>query len=506
MSASNGSVWRREQSTEIDQREIALPPTWVPRKAASDASFAGRSGLFRTERDRAAASEIAKAIDGARNMVVVASFLFGDPKIEASIERAIANGVRVYLLIASEARLEREPREDSEFDVRVVAEHKALLRRLAGRVLVRSSMSYHAKLVLVDPMQGGRGWLLTANLTSEALERNEEIAVELSPAQVASATELVRWAAWEAADHHLLEPGEFLPVEPLGTVARPTPSGGMIATLGQAGSLQAEFLRVIDAATTDIVVSSFGWDVEHPVVQRLLTRVREGVRVTVLARVRRGPMPALLALRQAGARVLGFKYLHAKAVWTDRNEGAVMSANLEPKGLDEGFELGVAVDGDRAKALHELLADWVEAAAWELQMAPRLGEVSGSASVWFASSLVEFVVGERVEKDMGEFLAASADRIEISPPTVPQVAGLPLPAHEVRVRWMVSAPRLEQGARDLDDASGKKRRKRRVSGPPRYRETSGRIVVAICDPAQLEDACRVVAAGFAQAIVVQERI
>jgi cardiolipin synthase len=504
MTANNGSVWSRDASSEIDQCDVVLPPAWLRRREPPAVTFTSRAGIHRSEKGRTAARAIAADIDRARRMVVVTSFLFGDREIVDAILRAAGNGVRVYLLMASETRLEKEPRENKR-DQQVVAEHLALLQRLAGRVLIRSSLAYHAKLVLVDPAEAGPGWLLTSNLTSEALERNEEIAVQLSAAEAATAFEAVRWAAWEIADHQLLAPGKFRPVEPQLRVERPTTSGPLLATLDMPGSLQTETLRLIETAGTEIVVASFGWDASHPVVQRLSARAREGLRVTVLARERGAAMPALLDLKKAGARVLGFEFLHAKAIWTDRARGIVSSANWQRKGLDEGFELGVVLDGERADTLRELLTQWADAATSELHLAPRLGDVDGAASVWSGAGLVEFEPVERVERHVGEFVAESADRLDVAAPALPKSDLLPLAARRVTLRWRVSAPRLAKTAKPLDGPGPRRKGRAAPSGPPRFRESSGRVVVAVADPQEIDAARRAVAAGAARAIVVKDR-
>ena len=60
-------------------------------------------------------------------------------------------------------------------------QHQDMLNRLGGFALFRSAPHFHAKFVLSDPgKRDGAGLLLTANLTKEALERNQELAVELT--------------------------------------------------------------------------------------------------------------------------------------------------------------------------------------------------------------------------------------------------------------------------------------------------------------------------------------
>lgn len=50
-----------------------------------------------------------------------------------------------------------------------------------------------------------------------------------------------------------------------------------------------------------------------------------------------------------------------------------MSANLEPHGLDDGFELGVPLEGKRVEELRTCLAHWVRQARWKLLPKPKVG-------------------------------------------------------------------------------------------------------------------------------------
>ena len=122
------------------------------------------------------ATAIVTLLADAQEKVVLSSFLLADKGVEDAIFEAAKRGVRVYILIASEARLGREDGE-GEFDKRVLAQHKAMLERLGGYALFRSASHFHAKVVIADPDTRPAGILLTANLTREALERNEELAV-----------------------------------------------------------------------------------------------------------------------------------------------------------------------------------------------------------------------------------------------------------------------------------------------------------------------------------------
>ncbi|HEY3803512.1 MAG TPA: phospholipase D-like domain-containing protein [Kofleriaceae bacterium] len=446
MATNNGSM-RRESFVEvIDQRHEKLPPAWLAtNKPATARTERGRE-VHESGRDRAVASAVVSLLQLATGKAVVSSFLLADKGIEDALLAAARSGIRVYVLLASEARLGREESE-GEFDNKVLEQHKAMLMRLGGHVLFRSAPLFHAKLVVVDPDTRPAGMLLTANLTSEALERNEELAVALTSQEVADATAYAKWAMWESAEHELVDPTDrFKAVRPLGKVAHPPSSTSIAATTATTTSLRDEALRLINRARSRIVVSSFGRDAEHEVVRRLCTRAREGVDVTVLARVRPASMAALLALAESGANVLGFKWLHGKAIWIDAEEALVMSANLQSDGLDHGFELGVRLIGDRASEVLGRLTGWAGSAEWRLVVAPTLGEAVGKVKLRHRDRLVEDEVKPSIDVDLGTVTASSAQDLVAQRPTVPAVGSLPRLAHELRCTWTVIVPTLDEMA------------------------------------------------------------
>ena len=550
-------AWTKQHTRVIDQRSRRLPPAWISREGARDgeteqraypltAAPAGASRERTRDRtrelgravhisgpERAVAKRILELLATAQRMAVVSSFLLADREVEDAIIKAARRGVRVYALLASEARLDREP-GDGEFEQRVLAEHRDMLQRLGGYVLIRSAPHFHAKLVLIDPEQRPAGLLLTANLTREALERNEELAVELTPSEVEEAVALVRWALWESAEHELVEPTNFRAVKPLGCIDHPAPAPHVLATTASTTQLREEAVELIDGASRELVVASFGWDAGHPVIERLCARARQGVSLTVLARNRLRAMPALVALAEAGARVLGFKWLHAKALWADSGRALVMSANLEKHGLDGGFEVGVRLDGERAEELRTRLERWSDQAAWELRPAPALGEMAGAVRVWHDDrEFVELDVKPRRPLDLGIVTAASADAL-IAPeePETPPTDGLPPPehaAHDLECRWLVQPPRLHTKAKEVMqpvtplqraiDAGVIRVVESRTKGasppaagkqanatpyePPVFKEPGGRRVVAVQSAEEIPSARRLMEEVGAVAIVVR---
>ena len=238
---------------------------------------------------------------------------------------------------------------------------------LSEFVLFRSSETFHAKIVLVDPADStiATGILLTGNLTVEAFQRNEELAVHLNSVEISEAFAYLRYATWELAEHETVG-GRFSAIKPLNELTKPEGMTSVVATLPEAAEIRDAALKLVQDAQSKIVVSSFGWKLDDAIISALCAQARGGAKVEILCRIREKSMPALLKLAEAGAEVYGYKWLHAKSIWTDSGQGMIMSANFEPRGMTRGFELGVKLDGNRAAALESELRNWIHGARWRL--------------------------------------------------------------------------------------------------------------------------------------------
>lgn len=502
MNTKKETTWQQSFEEVIDQRQLKLPPAWLSIPKTTVSRGERGKAVFESGRNREMANAVVSLLSRAHEMVVMSSFLLADKDVEDAIHQAAMRGVRVYILLASEARLGREEGE-GEFERRVLEQHKAMLVRLGGYALFRSAPHFHAKVVVIDPATRPAGLLLTANLTSEALERNEELAVTLSSAEAVEIVGYLKWAMWESAEHELVDPKDrFKATRPLGKVAHPESGATIVATTATTNTLRTEALRLIDEAPSRIVVSSFGWDVDHVVVRRICDRAREGVDVTVLARVRPSSMQALLTLAQAGATVLGFRWLHAKAIWTDSRQAMVMSANLQRDGLDHGFELGVRLSDGRAQEVIERLVGWSRAAAWRLDPEPRLGTLSGEVMLWQRGQLVDAEIKTSADLDLGAVTAATAAALQAPMPALPESSDLPRLAHELHCTWRVVAPTLAAKSTEQRRPAEKKEQPASPYTPPVFREPSGRLVVAVSSRHELQQAREVMAEVEAATIVV----
>ena len=495
------SLWSQNHQHEVDRRALILPPTWISSQGQARATRERGQAVHISGPHRTVAARVVDLLGRATELAVVSTFLLADRAVEEALLAAAGRGVRVYVMLASEARLGQEERA-GEFDRRVVAEHKALLLRLAGHVLVRSASFFHAKVLVIDPHSNPQGLLLTANLTREALERNEELAVDLTAQEAREAASLLGWGMWELAEHELIEPGgRFRAVRAQERLSPPAVE--LLATTPEHSSLVSKVLAIIDGARSRIVVASFGWDEDHRVVRRLAERAREGLDVVILARKRTTSMPALVYLSEAGAKVSGFRWLHAKAIWSDRGEALVMSANLQRFGLDEGFELGVELKAQRATELRERLDSWRAGAPWQLAHAPTLGELSGTVEVWREREFVELRVEPNRVISRGEHTATSADvlRVSLPEPTLPDV--LEVPAHTITYTWTVLAPVLHPKAMETFRPVEAREEAPQAYTPPVFRHRE-RLFVAIRTADELLRAQQLREELGADAIVVRE--
>jgi cardiolipin synthase len=382
-----GPPWYEDRSDDV------IEGVWIPsaRPLAPRSPEAGR--LLQAEESGALLRAVVEIIGSTREVVFVSSFLFAERDIERALLAAAQRGVRVYLLVASEARLEKEARGDDAFGQKAVEDHKRLLDQLCGWVYVRSAEHFHAKFVVADPQTRPRGLLLTANLTREALTRNHELAVRLTEEEARALAALFTWAFWESAQHELLLAGKLTPVAPASRVASPPAAGPVVATSAMRTDLRAAVKGLIGSARHNLVVATFGLD-DREMVDALGARAQAGVAVTLLVRHPRFTLfETLRGLARAGVTVLGVsEWLHAKAIVADGERALVMTANLQERGLDRGFEVGVHLTGADATALGTILGSWQAAACAQMRASTRLGDLQGRVQIANGKGYCDVVV------------------------------------------------------------------------------------------------------------------
>ncbi|HMY18842.1 MAG TPA: phospholipase D-like domain-containing protein [Polyangium sp.] len=492
-----GPAWIEDRSNDV------IDAAWVSANAARTVRTAQDARVFQAEEHGEMRLRLEQMIGAAREVVMMSSFLFADPNIERALLDAARRGVRVYLLVASEAKLAAEVRADDLFGQETVEDHKRLLDALAGWVYVRSAEFFHAKFVLVDPKTQPRGMLLTANITKDALTRNHELGVYLASADVQALASLFTWAFWEAAQRELLGAGSLPPVGAAKRIELPAPVAGIVATAGARRDLRAAVLRLIRAATRTLVLAIYGIS-DAEVIEALAERVRKGVSVVLLVRHPRvGMFDTLCTLARAGVRIAGVsKWLHAKALLVDGTRAMVMTANCETHGLDDGFEVGVELAGNDAAALGRMLAAWHSSAVWHFRVDMKVGELGGMVQVLTGKGYKDVSVEPNGRIHDGTVKVDSCTKIGTA--TRPRPAMVPdgKRYHRIEHSWSVELPMLARNAKPW--LPPKEKDKPSLVLPfPVFEEGGGRRVFAIQNVEQLEAAQRVMGAFGVNAIVLR---
>lgn len=440
----------------IDLTGIELPPTWaVTKQNDIKHSSESQNGFFLSGPKRLLANYLIDLIDNAQNSVVLSSFLLADKALEDVIYQASFRGVRVYIMLACETRLEGDTPDD-DFGKMCLEQHLKMLKRLGGHVMFRTASHFHSKVVLVDALKDDdesnpKGVLLTANLTTEALERNEELAVVLTTPEIIELTRLLKWAMFEYAEHELLDTKDFSAIKPLNTVEFPKELKAILNTSSMSNSIQDSALKIINNATSELVVSSFGWQEDHKVIDAICAKARKGVRVIILARIRPSSMASLLKLANAGAQVFGYKWLHAKAIWNDKNESMMMSANLQKYGLDQGFEIGLVIQGKRAEQLKSCLdslyvntAKTVKLLKLKSTLIDHLGEIE----CWENNTLRKVKIDQHNCSSLGEITADCVTSLD-KEAAIPKSTWKTNPVHHMEYVWTVKPPALPSNAKEI---------------------------------------------------------
>lgn len=483
--------WTTPVSVSVDMRDERLPPVLIPTTNAHPVITRPNrrsADVLAIPDDAVVRDLLLEAVRSAKDILVFSSFLLSDGDLQEELMKAAERGVRVYGLTSIEAKLAREVPDDDDFGKRTAEEHRRMLERFAGHIFLRSSPFFHGKCLLADPNTAKpRGYLLTANLTTEAMNRNEELAVRLSREECRDLFELIRYAIWEMAERELIGPRQVQPISPLKEVLPPKQNGSLLATMPNDPRIREELLRLIQSARQRIIVASFGWDPDHPVVEALCRRASEGVATTVLAR-RRPNMDALVKLRKAGARVLCFRYLHAKALVAD-DQGIIMSANLQRQGLDTGFELGIRVKRTDTKHLATILGAWSDRAQSRLEVSARVGDCLGEVLPIASKEpppRKPITIKEQVPCRLDDITAESVDQMASASLSDSELREClrkkSVYAHEVICEYNIRAPRLPRGAKPLDQKKGKKP----IDNDCRiFRLPNGQPVVAISSPEAL---------------------
>lgn len=448
-----------QKQKTISYENEQLPPSWVSterklqRIEEDKPRSIQESRIIQTERNGVLRGKITQLIDSAKETICVSSFLIADAHIIPSLLSASERGVRVYLLTASETQLFKDPTHDSEYELRRMHEHIQTLEKMAGHLLVRIGNNLHSKFVLIDPnTPNPRGYLLTANITSEALTRNVELGINLYPREVKDIFKQFIIGFWKESHSELLEPGR-ISKNKLWNPGKINEPQDTLFTIDSKSTIKQKIKDLLKLAKNEIIVSTYGIDLSHEITQNLLELLESGKKVKFLARPRQNKktMDALLALVKAGAEVRGHPWLHAKSILVNTNEGwtgIVMTANIEQHGLDDGFETGVLLIKEDAKKLHQMLENWWDNFPQKLLAQPRLGDLLGEITQWTNNTFKTLSIKPEYVENLGTFTVNSFNELETKEPQLTsKKINSSTKYHRIKYSWTNLPPKLPSKAK-----------------------------------------------------------
>ena len=489
------------KTIEMDNRATVVENVWAETGQAGEAETdSSQDGVWTSGPRGSILRSLVSAIESAQECVCLSSFLFSESSLGTALISAASRGVRVYTLSSPYRTLDRDtPDQDGEPRERV-EEYKQFLDSIAGHILLRAADHFHSKFLLADPRSPSisRGILCTANF-NKALTENLEIAVDLTPAELKGVFQQFRVGFWNESSEELLRARQFTPVSPRPTSIRvPHRLDSVLTTVRSERSeighntIRDSLQRFIRESEGPLIASVYSVNSDHDTVKELASCARDR-HITLIVRPRLLDTISYRALAEAGAEVLGHDRLHAKAIVSQKNgepAAIVMTANLESKGLDQGFETGLYLEGVRARRIKSILEGWTKACRWKFNSGVQIGDLRGKVMVQGAKHYEERAVDNETSVDAG-VLKQTTLEAEPSPDTKKLSSYL---AHRVILSYTIERPRLPRGATQIEDPE---------SPLPVYRR-GGNMFIAVLKLSDLEPAVRLKEGKYKSAAIVMK--
>lgn len=423
MTAFKGNISPIEIKTIKNYEDTRLGPCWITKesktiwKGKTLIQHWGTREIIVPTNDGELADRLASWIKSAKQEVYISSFLVEKGVVTDALMEASKNGVMTVLITARESELslsEDDLDELQESRKAAIEGHKKLLDSLAGKVLVRTSPSFHAKYVIIDPFSTPKGILMTCNATNDAMNGNNiELAVTLLPEEVRSLFHHFLHGFWDLAGYELLdkEKGSLEPVKKetvevaYGPITLPV-------TWGSTKTLKSTVLDIVNNAKKNLIISAWSFEKDGDAIKAIGEAMDRGVQVEILCRF--APKyakntGALLPLASKGAIILGHRRFHAKLIVADEIDGLIMTSNLTNLGLDQGFEAGLRISGKNAELLSSLMRSLSYTCEYSLDIDMHTAKAPEIVQKYVEDTkpCLEIFIKEAVSKQLPEKLFAS---------------------------------------------------------------------------------------------------
>lgn len=346
-----------KEITIINEGNIQFPI--LPNGAGWKSTEKENLSVIESGEQKALLSRIIKAIDDAKELICLQSFLIQDTAlIDALIKAVGQRQVKVYVLSSVEARLKETIEEEADF---IKANYIQLLEtKFKNHFIHRTAENFHGKYILIDPNKKAKGFICTNNFTENGFSMNPELAVELNVEQCEELFKVFVYHFWEHSTDEQTAIKEFDKVQAANKFSLPKLNQILLTSPNtKNNSLNDSLLKAVNKAKKSISLSTFLLDKNTGLVKAISEKAKQEIEVILFCRpVERQFNEHLKELLEVGVQVFFHPLIHAKSLLVDSKDGFVFTANLVANGLDKGLEVGINLDEQQTADLAMIHKSW----------------------------------------------------------------------------------------------------------------------------------------------------
>ena len=405
---------------------------------------------------------IAKAIRNANELVIICSFLLQETEIiKAAL--SICSKAKVYIITASENRLNSANRSDEGLEEEKIKDHLELLQKLKKKALIRTAPNFHAKFVLIDPKNSNKrkGFLSTANLTQHALANNVEMGIGLSRGQIIDLFNLFCSVFWHKSEHELLTRTQLQRTQSVPT--QEIPEQVFLQNIISPGTnldFKSTLIKTISDFEGDIYISAYSIEENNEIYTLLLQELEKNPKrkISLFIRPRKKVMPVLAKLKKAGAEIIGHPLLHMKALLIDNpteNSGIVFTGNLTKQSFSESFDIGVFLNPNQKEKIMTILKSWKSKYMMNyLGDNPIHNMVARKYKIWNPDEM-KIQVNEQKIEDLGDYEGENLENYPNFEPPINYPRKYQYNTKNIKFLWKNHPPHLPSKAQPLEKLSEK---------------------------------------------------
>jgi phosphatidylserine/phosphatidylglycerophosphate/cardiolipin synthase-like enzyme len=346
-----------KEITVINEGTIRFPV--LPNGSGWKSTETDKLSILESGKNKVLFAKIIKAIDSAKQMICLQSYLIQDTELIDCLIRAVEERqVKVFVLSCADARLKNTIEEEQDF---IKADYIKLLdHKFKNHFVHRTAENFHSKFILTDPATKPKGFICTNNFTENGFSKNPELAIELTVEQCEELFKIFVYHFWEHSTQEQTATNEFATVNPTGKFNLSKLENILLTSPNsKRNSLNKSLLSAVNKAKESISFSTFLLDKNIDLVKAICDKAKQNVAVTLFCRpIEKQFNDQLKELLESGVQIYFHPFTHSKSLLIDNKDGYVFTANLTGNGLESGFEVGLKLNEEQIKDLSLIHQNW----------------------------------------------------------------------------------------------------------------------------------------------------